>query len=486
MEKKLEQIHEAALDILEQTGFRFMSDRALEVLKDNGIRILDDVARFTRDQVMTWVAKAPDAFTLHGADPRHDAIIGRDHSQCVTGYGCSAVCEWDGSRRDAGLEDYITFAKLVHQSPHFKINGGILAQPGDIPAEQSQLIMMYAAALCTDKCLLGIPGNNSQMQDIMELTAIRFRDRAEAKTAPRLLTMISTISPLQIDAMGVDAILASAAYQQPVIISPAPAAGTTGPIDLASNLALATAEALACIAFSQMACPGLPVVFGLQCYGSDLGSGNISIGSPAYALQAKYTAALARKYGLPSRCGGSTTDAKAVSCQSGYERMLSIFTAMQNRVNLIVHSAGILDNFAAISYEQFLIDLEIMDMARYYLDDIEVSGQTLNTDLIKQVGPGGEFLTCMDTMKKCRTHSWNPQIAVRKIGYDFNAHDDFTDNIRKQKARLLDQYTPPVLPAGILDRMDRFMLGRGVSDAVLKQIKQMCRNSHTGRTGHTN
>jgi len=107
-------------------------------------------------------------------------------------------------------------------------------------------------------------------------------------------------------------------------MSPGPAAGTTGPIDLAGTMALATAEALACIAIAQMIRPGVPVLFGLQCFGADLKTANISIGSPAYALMAKHTAELARYLNLPSRCGGSTTDALCVSPQSGYEGMLSM------------------------------------------------------------------------------------------------------------------------------------------------------------------
>ena len=78
-------------------------------------------------------------------------------------------------------------------------------------------------------------------------------------------------------------------------------------------LAMATAEALGLICMAQTLNPGTPVIFGIQCYGSDMKTGNISIGSPAYALQAKYCAAMARYYGVPSRAGGSVTDAKSLS-----------------------------------------------------------------------------------------------------------------------------------------------------------------------------
>ena len=69
--------------------------------------------------------------------------------------------------------------------------------------------------------------------------------------------------------------MVSAHYNQPLILSPGPAAGTTGPIDLAGNMALATAEALAGIVIAQMIRPGVPVIFGLQCFGANLRTGNM-------------------------------------------------------------------------------------------------------------------------------------------------------------------------------------------------------------------
>ena len=151
--------------------------------------------------------------------------------------------------------------------------------------------------------------------------------------------------------------------------------------------------------------------------------------------------------------------------------MLSMFTACQSGVNLIVHSAGILDSFAAFSYEQFFIDLEIIEMSRYYLNDIEVSDATLNPDLVCEVGPGGQFLTAMDTMTKCRTHSWSPSLAVSgtlKPGTD--PHEKYQENINQKRQTMLDAWTPPDIPADILAAMMEFMYRKGVDRAILDKI----------------
>lgn len=459
------------MEILESVGIRLFHAETLDLLNDNGIRISDNRAFFTPGQIQSWLSYAPTEFELHAPNPKFTSVIGKDNSEYVSAYGCASICHMDGTRRNAILEDYIEIARLIHQSPLFHINGGILAQPSDIPAKQSHLIMLYTAMMNSDKCLMGVPGSQSEMEALMELVALRFGGMAAFSEKSHLLTMISTISPLQIDDMALSSIMVAARHNQPLILSPAPAAGTTGPIDLAANLAMATAEALAGMVIAQIHKPGTPVIFGLQCYGADLMSGNISIGSPAYALQAKYTAALARHFGVPSRCGGTTNDAKIVSPQSGYESMLSMFTACQNKVNLIVHSAGILDSFGTFSYEQFFIDLEIIEMCRYYLDDIEVSNDTLNLDVIKAVGPGGEFLTHSDTMKKCRTRSWFPGIGVRgNVRPGVDPMEKYLSKIAKKREQSLSNYQPPEIPDPIKKSMRDYLIEKGVDSAILDQI----------------
>jgi len=470
MKKKLTAIHRQALQILAEVGIKLHHSELVERMHQLGMPVKNKTVFLTPDFVMDAVGRAPASFTLHARNPRYDMVIGGDHVNCAPGYGCAAICAPDGKRRNAVMADYVRLAKLVHQSPHFNINGGILVQPSGIPADKSHLLMLYAALVTSDKCLMGVPGNRLQMQALMDLGAIAFGGRAAFAAKPHLLTLISTISPLQIDEMALDAMIIATRHNQPLLISPSPAAGTTGPIDMAANISLAAAEALAGIAIVQTLRPGIPVIFGLQCLGADLRTGNISIGSPAYALQSKYTAALARMYRLPSRCGGTLTDAPNLSPQSGYESMLNMLATFQNGVNLIVHSAGTLDSFAAISYEKFFMDLEIIDMVHYYLKDLDVCRDTLNMELIRGVGPGGQFLTTRDTLQKCRSHSWNPVIGVRGNTGDGPPADKFLKRIADRQQAMLHSYSQPPLDRSLLADLDDCMVRQGVDRSLLSTV----------------
>jgi trimethylamine--corrinoid protein Co-methyltransferase len=471
LENELEIIHKTALKILKEVGVKLYDPEILDLVQQKGVKVTGETAFFEPEQVMQWIGKAPEAFTLHARNPRYDMHIGGDNVECAAGYGCPAIIEADGTRRDALLQDYVTFAKLVHQSEHFKINGGILAQPSDVDAAQSHLIMLYAAIVLSDKGIVGIPGSGKNMQQIMDMMAILFGGKEALMEKPHVLTMISTISPLRIDEIALQSILVAARHNQPLIMSPAPATGTTGPISIGANLALATAEALCGVVVAQMVREGTPVIFGLQCYGADLKTGNISIGSPAYALQAGFCARLARMYKLPSRGGGTTNDAKAVSVQSGYESMMSMLTAYQNGISLIFHSAGILDSFAAISYEQFMVDLEIIGMIKFYLRGLDAeTAEDFSIDVIKEVGAGGQFLTTSDTLSKCRTYSWNPDISLRGRLTARTAEEQILERAQKKQAKMLGSYERPHMDPTIRKRLDEFMTRAGVDVGVLETI----------------
>ena len=473
MNHSIRKIHAAAVRILKEVGIRLPHPEVLEILRQQGMRISGDRVFFEETQIMDWVQKAPAEFTLYARNPRHDMVIGGGHAGCAPGFGWPTTLGAGGARREGLGKGYFPFSKLVHQSPGFKINGGILVQPNDVDPATSHLVMLYAAVLASDKCLMGVPGHAAQINATMEMLALLYGGMDAFTARPRVLTMISTISPLLIDEMALDSVLACARHNQPMIISPAPAAGTTGPIDLAGNVALATAEALACITVAQMVREGVPVVFGLQSYGADLRTGDISIGSPAYALQAGCCARLARHYGLPSRAGGATTDARSVNVQSGYESMLAISTAFENRINLMVHSAGILDRFAGMSYEQFMVDLELIRMVRFYRRGIVIeSDADLAVDLIGKVGPGGQFLTQMDTMKKCRTHSWVPAFSGNPSGEKKPPGDQVLGEIRRRMNDTLETYQQPPLPDDALREIDRFLTGQaGVAPETLSAVK---------------
>jgi trimethylamine--corrinoid protein Co-methyltransferase len=468
---KLDKIHEASLKILNETGVRLHSPKAAALFAGAGQKIDGDRVFLTEDFIWEHLRQAPAQFTLEARDPRHNMTLGGGRRHYAAGYGCPAVLEADGGLRDALLSDYIKFAKIIHQSPVFKINGGILAQPNDVAPSLAALAMVYAAAVHSDKCLFIVPGQEEEYRRLMKLCATLWGGLDEFVKAPRTMTMISTLSPLQLDRMALDSIMLCAEHGQAMMISPGPMAGATGPATLAGNIVLGNAECLVGLVLTQMVRPGAAVMYGLQATTSDLRTGAIAIGAPGYALQAKYCKSMAAYYNLPCRCGGGVNDAKEVSAQSGYESVLPLFTTAENGVDLIVHAAGILDSWAAVSYEKFMCDLDIISMVEYFLNDIEVNDETMAVDVIQKVGPGGNFLNQRHTLKNARTAPWYPKVAQRGALGGKRLADRLIENAHKEIDRLLATYQAPELPRDVLAALDQVMVEAGAEQSWLDSIK---------------
>jgi len=463
MENNLMKIHEASLRVLEETGVRFFHPEVLRIIKGNGVKVQGNIGYFSQNKIMDWIGKAPSGFKLYARNPIHDIFIGGDNIEFAPGYGAPTIIDKHGRRRPAMFQDYINFLKLVHQCPYYHINGGILVQPSDLDPRQSFPLMLYTTIKHSDKCLMAGAGGLEETERVLDMLEIVF-GKDSLTSEPRIMAILNSTSPLQYDRETLDSLLLLAKHGQPVIITPAAMAGSTGPITLSGTIVQSNAEILAGIALAQMVREGTPVVYGMQSTSADMRTGGIADGSPERALCVAYGARLAKAYGLPCRGGGAETDAKSVSVQSGYESMMDLLVAGQEKMNLIIHSGGILDSHGAMSYEKFITDVEIMGMIRRFLKDIELDEESLGVDIIKSVGPGGEYLTSDHTMKHCRTEPYLPIVSARgPLLNGINPEQELFDKMEKKIDEMLKQYTSPEIPRGELSRLECYLKSHGIS-----------------------
>jgi len=470
MRPSLQKIHDASITILRDVGMRFHHGEILRLLRDHGIRVEAQTAFFTENQIMDRLALAPAKFTLHARNPEHSILIGGDRTHYAPGYGAVFVGQGNGQYRQALLEDYVKLAKLIHCSPCFKVNGGILAQPSDLVQEEVPPLLQYCAAVLSDKCMLATVGGPTATEMVIDLLRILAGGSEAFIARPQVIVPINTLSPLQVDYNSLEMLLQYARNGQPTMISPCVMAGTTGPVTLAGTIALANAEALAGIALTQMIRPGVPVLYGFQSTAADLRTGGITIGGPERSLCIAVGARLARAYGLPSRGGGADNDAIDFSEQSGYESMMSMLITRLEKINFVLHSAGMSASFAAVSYEQFIFGLEILGMVERYKRGIKVTPETLALEAIREAGIGGEFLTKAHTLKHLRKEHYVPGIGHRvRIGLPYD-EQMLKREIQLKLQRMLAEHRPPDLPAHALEQMRSYLADRAVSTETVDRL----------------
>ncbi len=59
-----------------------------------------------------------------------------------------------------------------------------------------------------------------------------------------------------------------------------------------------------------------------------------------------------------------------------------MFVSLQEKVDLIIHSAGMLSSYSGMSFEKFITDLNVISLIEHYRADIAVDDSALALPVI--------------------------------------------------------------------------------------------------------
>ena len=456
-EEQVQEIHDRTIHILETIGVEFKYEPALEVFCNHGQRIEGERVFFTREFIESMIESAPSQFTLLARNPENNLVCGGENTIFMPGYGAAFIQEANGSRRSSNMNDYDNFVKLAGASKNQHMTGGNVIEPSDVNEHIRHLRMMYSHITNSDKCFMGSALGYLKANESIEMASIVFGKEAMSKD-PAVICLINSITPLIFDERMAGAIMAYAEQRQAMIVAALVMSGSTGPVSLAGAITVQNAEVLAGISLAQAINPGTPVVYGSSSALADMTSGALSIGCPECSLFTTASAQLARFYDLPSRGGGGLTDAKVADAQAGLESMMNLWGAGVSRINFVLHAAGILESYNAMSYEKFIIDDEICGMLLRYLQGIDFSEEMFAYDVIKEVGPGGHFLYEDHTVENFRKEQRFPDVSNRDVyGMWAVSKPDIVQVAHDRWQSILDSYEPPALDEAINEKLLQFI-----------------------------
>jgi len=409
---EVEEIHNASMKLLADVGVQFPDDETIGVFKQHGVKTDGQTVYLEEKQLLEALETVPAQFTIQARNPDRNVIVGDGEPVFAPAYGAPFLVDYETGKRAPTLEDYENLVRLAHVLPNQDMSGHLMVEPGGVPAHSAHLNMLYANMVHSDKPFIGSAEGKTGARHTIEMASILFGEEA-VKKQPVTIGLINSLSPLSYSGEMLQALMEYVRWRQPVIIAALAMAGSTGPVTLAGVLAMQNAELLAGIALTQLASPGTPVVFGSTSTNVDMKSGALAIGGPELSQMIAAHAQFARHYGLPSRSGGALTDASSPDAQAGFESMLSLLTTVNCGVDFVLHAAGILSSYLAFSYEKFVLDDEMCGIVRRFRRGFAVTPETIAYDVITQVGPGGNYLMEMHTVKRCRTEFWQPSLCDR-------------------------------------------------------------------------
>ena len=220
-------------------------------------------------------------------------------------------------------------------------------------------------------------------------------------------------SPLTFNATTTGVIRTYAAANQANMITPFIIAGAMSPTTMAGTLAQAHAEAMAGIAYSQLVRKGAPAIYSIFIATMDLRSGAPTYGTPESSLASFVIVQLGRRLGLPVRCSGQLTAAKATDAQALMESVETMSAPVMAGANFILQAAGWLEGGLTIGFEKFVIDAEKCSALARMLQGLSLDENALAGDAFRELGEESSFLGTGHTLAQLRDRQFpDPTCAI--------------------------------------------------------------------------
>jgi len=433
--------NEEALDIFEKAGA--VVDREKQLVK-----IPDHVINKTLAQCSSSVR----LYDRRGDDP---LIIGGDHIYYGTVGIATNVLDFETNEyRQVVCDDLRDIVRLsdVLDPPDFVL---VPATPTDVPSSIVDLIETKILLTNTKKHFIAEAQNRENCLKTIEMAAEVAGSLEALQEKPFFSMLVTLSSPLHFRNDGVELIVECAKHNIPLFIESGPMSGGTSPSTLASTLVTANAELLSSFVLAKTVNPSAPLIYASWARILDMRAATCSHGGPEFGMLRCGTTQMAKYYGLPSGGGGILADTKSIDVQLGMEKLgTGLLPALAN-TNMVV-GMGLFADENAISLETLVIDNEGTGWIKRVKEGIEVTDETLDLAVFKEVGPGGDFVRTKHTRENFRKEMFLPKVMDR--GFLALDKDPEAKSMRKRArnyfSKMMDSYTPPELPLGIEEKLD--------------------------------
>jgi trimethylamine--corrinoid protein Co-methyltransferase len=214
-----------------------------------------------------------------------------------------------------------------------------------------------------------------------------------------------------------------------------------------------------CGAFSQLVRPGAPFVMGNFLSSMSLKSGAPTFGMPEPVISNYVIGQLARRVGLPLRCGGSLTASKTADAQAAYESADSMHSTMMAGANFVLHSAGWLEGGLATGFEKLVMDADRLGSYQKVLGGLDFSDNALARDAYQEVEPGGHFLGCGNTMANYKTAFYDAALSDSENveSWEEKGAKDMERRAYERWNSMLDTYEAPPMDVALREELKAYV-----------------------------
>jgi trimethylamine--corrinoid protein Co-methyltransferase len=413
-------IHEAALDILESVGIGDPTEELLDIALPKGC-VVNEHGRlsFPRALVEDVIAGAARDYVVHARgsrSPDYDIRAGgkRVHF-CTAGSAVTTYRHETRNYRPSTLADVYDFVRLIDRLDNIHLVGQPVIATDIDDLFQHDIGILYAQVQATEKPLSMSFADRSHIAPAIEFFDMVLGGEGRFLRKPFcIFGGCPIVSPLKFGEENLAVLIETSKLGLVSDIAVAPQAGATAPASLAGTLVQLAAETLACLAVVNLVKPGCPMTFAMWPLVSDLRTGAFSGGGGEEAVLAAAAVQIGKFYDLPNSVGASMSDSKMPDAQAGYEKGVTTALAAHAGCNRVCEAAGMLGSLMGCSFEQLVIDNDMLGMVLRSVRGIEVSEETLSVEAIKEVAlDPGHYLGHPQTLALMETEYLYPSVGDR-------------------------------------------------------------------------
>lgn len=411
----LDRIYEASLALLMDPGIICESQLVLDIFEKSDAKVDRTTGTICLPRhLLEWaIQSTPGSFTLHGRnDLKMDMLLepGRVY------YGMGGTSEplfWDWDLwypRQPTKADMINSTRIGHALPNIDWVQ-TLCMAGDQPTGEIFFHDFDAIFRNTTKPTVMNILERPFTRLLLQMAAAVSGGETALRDKPSVLGIVTPISPLKFPAM-CEGIIDTVEAGVPVLYSPGPLMGATSPATVAGTVALTNAEVLFGVVLVQLIQPGAKVVLKPDTDVFDMKTTQVTYDSPEQNLGKVAMVQLAKRYNIPIYGLAGGVECKVPDAEAAAEAMMGMLLNALAGMTMN-QSLGTLSWGLYGSPEMVVICDEIANMVRRVLDGFSVTDETLALDVIRQVGPGGDFLSQDHTLRHFRKELYFPKLFKR-------------------------------------------------------------------------
>ena len=414
--EQIEKIHEKALVVLEKTGVKFDSKEALTILKENGaiVDFEQKIAKIPPKMVTEAIFMAPTSIDLYDREGEPAVTLGGNKVHFDPGSAAIKFMESDGlTVRNSRSEDLVKISHLADALDNLALQSSSVTLY-DVPKTIGDSYRLYLLLKNSPKAIITGAFSVEGISHMREMLAAVAGGYHELIKKPRAVFDICPSPPLKWTHISSQNIIDCARYGLPLETVSMPMPGAASPATISGSILVHTIETLSGIVLAQCVKPGAPVVYGGAPVHFDMRTGTTPLSAIEATMIAAAYAQMGKYYGMPTHTYACLSDSKMVDTQAGLETSMSGIVAQLAGIN-VISGSGMLEFVGCMSLEKMVIDNEICGMALRLAEGINCSEETLASELICELGPGGDYLSTQHTLDWFRKEPYLPSTVIDRL-----------------------------------------------------------------------